>query len=398
MSRTAYAWALVALLWVVAALNYLDRQVIFSVLPLIKADVHASDVQLGLLATAFLWVYGALSPFGGYLADRLGRKPVILAGLLIWSAVTFLTGHATTYGQLVAARALMGISEAFYLPGALALIADYHSERTRSLATGLHQSGLYTGLILGGAGGGWMGQHYGWRAAFIVLGAIGILYGGVLALALRPPRVEASGTRERRRIDWRRMMASRAFLVLVIANALASISYWCVYTWLPLHLFERFHMSLAQAGFTATFYIQAASFIGIVAGGILADAWRRRQPRARVFTQSIGLAAAGPFLILAASAYSLWLLIPALVLFGLGRGFFDCNLMPVVCEVVDEDVRATAYGVLNCTSCFAGGAIAAAAGALKETVGLGGAIQFTGLLVLVAAALLITIRVRPNQT
>ena len=178
-------WLLVALLWVVALLNYLDRQVIFSLFPLLQKDLGATDIQLGLTSTVFLWVYGFLSPFAGYLADRFGRARIIIVSLLVWSVVTWLTGMARNMTELLIARALMGISEACYLPAALALIVESHSERTRSLAAGVHQSGLYTGMILGGAWGGWMGDHYGWRPVFTLLGLMGIGYFVLLWFVLR---------------------------------------------------------------------------------------------------------------------------------------------------------------------------------------------------------------------
>jgi len=142
MKKTHYAWALVALLWVVAMLNYLDRQVIFSLFPPLQKEFNVTAAQLGLLSTFFLWVYGIVSPLGGFLADRYSRKKIIILSLAVWSAVTWLTGHVTSFNQLLGARALMGVSEACYIPAALALIADHHGERTRSLATGLHQSGI----------------------------------------------------------------------------------------------------------------------------------------------------------------------------------------------------------------------------------------------------------------
>jgi len=154
MRPARYAWLVVVLLWVVALLNYVDRQVIFSVFPLLKADLQFSDVQLGLLSTIFLWIYGVLSPVAGFLGDRFGRKPVIVASISMWTIVTWATGHARNFEQLILTRALMGLAEACYLPAGLALIADYHGKNTRSLATGLHQSGLYAGVAVGGAAGG----------------------------------------------------------------------------------------------------------------------------------------------------------------------------------------------------------------------------------------------------
>ena len=187
MKSSRAAWLVVGLLWVVAMLNYLDRQVIFSLFPPIRADLKATDFQLGLLGAAFLWVYGLLSPFSGYLADKYDRVKVILVSLFVWSAVTWLTGHARGFNELLFARGLMGISEAAYLPAALALIADYHKPATRSLATGIHQSGLYAGIALGGVFGGWMGEHYGWRAAFASLGLVGVAYAVVLLFFLKAP-------------------------------------------------------------------------------------------------------------------------------------------------------------------------------------------------------------------
>ncbi len=280
MKVMRYAWLLIALLWVVALLNYLDRQVIFSLFPPLQKKFSVSATQLGLLSTFFLWVYGAISPLGGFLADRYSRKKIIIISLVVWSAVTWLTGHVTSFNQLLGARALMGISEACYIPAALALIADHHGERTRSLATGLHQSGIYLGVIFGGWFGGWMGEHYGWRPAFTLLGVIGVGYALVLIVGVReaPPAVAAEPSGERNSTERLRFLTAlaelfgmRNFVLLGTAAMLSSIAGWIVMTWLPLYLYERFQMSLAGAGFSATFWIQAAAFAGILGGGWLAD-------------------------------------------------------------------------------------------------------------------------------
>jgi len=404
VSGKHYKWILVALLWVVALLNYLDRQVIFSVFPLLKADLKVSDVQLGFLGTAFLWVYGLLSPCGGYIADRFGRRRVILLSLAVWSAVTWWTGHSHGYNELLVARALMGVSEACYLPAALALIADYHDDQSRSKATGLHQSGLYAGIALGGGAGGWMGDRYGWRAAFVVLGIVGLVYALVLAFGLKESPQKASPQRDKQPGDETpfgtaigELMSSRPFLVVVGVNSLVSTAYWCVYTWLALYLFERFQMSLTVAGFSSTFYIQVASFGGILLGGWIADGWARSDAKGRALTQTIGLAAAGPFLFLVGTTGSQWVLLPCLVLFGLGRGFYDCNLMPVLCQIVPANLRATAYGVLNCTSCLVGGGMALAGGVLKDWIGLGAALQISAMMLMAAGVWLLTLDLSTRQ-
>ncbi len=394
MSQATFRWLVVAVLWVVAVLNYVDRQVIFSVFPLLSADLGLSSLQLGLLSTVFLWVYGALSPFAGFVADRMGRARLIGISLLVWSAVTLATGFSTSFVQLIIARGLMGVSEACYLPAALARIAESHGPRTRSLAVGLHQSGLYLGLVIGGAVGGWAGQHYGWRAAFVVLGGFGLIYFFVMTAFFRGDRVNAapSATPGAFMAAVRELMQLPGFRTLTLVFTATAIANWLVYTWLPLFLYERFHMSLAEAGFTATFYIQVASFAGIVAGGWLTDRFSVRFKRARLIMQSVGVVAAGPFLFLLAFTESRAVLILALVLYGLGRGLYDCNTMPVLCQIARDDLRSTGYGIFNFAGCIAGGALAALAGGLKDALGLGAAFQLAGMVLLAAGGLLLTIR------
>lgn len=391
MSPSRYAWLAVALLWVVACLNYLDRQVIFSLFPLIRTEMKLDDLQLGLLSTVFLWIYGFASPLGGFLSDRLGRRKVIILSLLIWTTVTLLTGYVRDFNQLLAARALMGLSEACYLPAALALISELHGGGRQSLATGIHQTGLYAGMAFGGVVGGWMGEYHGWRSPFIVLGAIGLAYVVFLVKGLRSepgaqgPASSRSGTFS---ASLREVFRLPGFIGMLMVFTAFSIANWMVYTWLPLFIFERFKMSLASAGFSATFYLQVASFGGILAGGWLADRWIRSTVRGRVFTQMAGVIVAAPFLFLVGWTDSVVILIAAIVAFGVGKGFYDCSTMPVLAQVARPEVRATGFGVFNFFSCLAGGAMAAAAGALKPLIGLAGAFQFSAVLLLASAALL----------
>jgi predicted MFS family arabinose efflux permease len=395
MKRSLHPWLLVALLWVVIAVNYLDRQAIYSVFPLIKSDLHLSDAELGLVSAAFIWVYGIVSPLAGYLSDRWGRRRVIVASLAIWSLVTWMTGHAHSFGSLVSIRGVMGLSEACYLPAALALIADVHSGKSVSRATGLHQSGIYAGIVLGGVGGGWLGEHYGWRFAFTVLGVFGVCYAAVLIAIFR--RTGGTEKRDRRAAPRFRpaigeLLHVPGFASIVLVFSAFAIANWAVYTWLPVYFYEKFSASLASAGFSATFYLQAASVAGVIAGGWLADGWAARRSRARVLVQAIGTLAASPCLFLAGFTSSEIVVVAMLVLFGLGKGLYDANTMPVLAQVARSDLRATGYGIMNCAGCLAGGFAAVAAGLVKDALGLGFVFQIAGVILLGAVILLLRIR------
>lgn len=395
----AHAWAIVVLLLFVWMLNYLDRQVVFTIFPLLQAAMHLSTLELGVLGTAFLWVYALSSPWAGFLADRFGRRTLICLSLLLWSATTALSGCAETFHQLVVLRGLMGVCEACYLPAGLALIAAFHGPRTRSRAVSLHYSGTYIGTVLGGGLGGWIGAAWGWRSVFLIFGGIGAGYALVLLLLLREPArqvEEEPAARARLEDAVRTILPTPGYLRLVAVFAIASISDWAIYAWMPLYLFESFHLSLARAGFAATFYIRAGGLGGLLAGGLLADHWAARSPRARTHTQCAGLLLAAPCLMAAGAAGTPLLLYGAMLLFGFGKGMYDGNTMPVMCEGIPSHLRATAFGLLNLAGTFAGGAIAIFAGAMKSSIGLNGTFLLCGMLLLLGAAITATIRMRPG--
>lgn len=383
-------WLLVALLWGVALLNYLDRQVIFSQFPLLERDLHASSLELGMVGAAFLWVYGLCSPFAGFWADRWGHARTILLSLLVWSVATGITAHVHSMRMLLASRMLMGLSEAFYLPAALAMIVSAHGPATRSLATGIHQSGLYTGIILGGAWGGWMGQEYGWRPTFTLLSAVGVGYGLVLFALLR----RVNGQSKEGGV-WRALGAvarTHGFVWLTLAFGAISVANWIIYTWLPLFLNERFHLSLKEAGFTATFYVQAPSFAGMFASGILADRLSLRYPAARVWIQIAGLALTAPLLVLLGMTHSYGFLVAVLIGIGILRPWFDVNAMPVLRQLVPQSMCATGYGLLNMIGCLAGGVSASLAGLIKDRYGLATAYETAALVLLAGVIALLRLR------
>jgi predicted MFS family arabinose efflux permease len=383
---------------VVALLNYLDRQVIFSLLPLLRTDLQLTDGQIGLLGAAFLWVYSFCSLFAGWTAQRFGHRRIILWSLCAWSGVTALTGLATGFAGLAATRAAMGITEAFYIPAGLALVAAAHSGKYRSRAVSLHQSGIYFGILLGGGPGAWAGANFGWRNVFFVLGLIGIGYSLLLFRALpEDKQTEAAGAPDYLAAA-RSIFRAPGFVPIFAVFAAISFANWMVATWMPLYLYDRFQFNLQNAGYSATIFTQVAGLLGMLLGGWVADRVSQRHGRGRLFTQTAGLLFGAVFLIATGAAATAVVLLGSLFLYSFGRGIYDCNVMPVLCDVVEERERSTAYSLLNFAGTFVGGIAAYGAGALRAVIGIDGALLAAGVIVLVSAALLLRVPAAPGQT
>ncbi len=368
--RLPRAWLIVGVLWVVAALNYLDRIMITTMRDSLTQAVPMTDAQFGLLTSVFLWVYGLLSPFAGFLADRFNRSRLIVFSLLVWSLLTWLTGHARSFEELVVVRALMGVSEAAYLPAALALIADYHRGSTRSLATGIHMTGLSVGTGLAGIGG-WVAERHGWSAAFDVFGLFGIAYAVGLLFVLRDPPRESgvvTSTAEQPRLGQAltSLFSSGSFLLLLAFWGLLALAGWAVMGWMPTFFKEQFKLDQGAAGISATSFLAVAMFAGKLVGGAWADHWSRVNDRARILVPAIGLFIAAPATLLVANTGMLALAIAGLSIYGFTRVFSDANLMPILCQVSDSRYRATGYGVLNMFSCIVGGLTVYVGGVLRD--------------------------------
>ena len=358
-----YAWFVVALLAPVALLNYLDRQMLATMKASMVGDIPsiANRADWGLVLGSFKWTYALLSPFGGYIADRVSKRHVVGLSLFVWSLVTWWTGHVTSFHEMIAVRGLMGVSEAFYMPAALALIADYHPGTTRSRAIGVHQVGIYLGQICGGfAGYVADSPEHGWRWAFSTCGLVGVIYAIPLLLLLknheRPTRdgAVAEATRERTGIVGG-LLGNRDFILLVLYFTLPAIAGWVVRDWMPDILREKFSLGQGKAGVSAILYVQIASIVGVLIGGTLADRWMRRTARGRIFTSAIGMLLFLPALFGVGNASTLTVAVMGLVAFGLGWGFFDCNNMPILCQVARPELRATGYGIMNLVSISCGG-------------------------------------------
>jgi len=392
------AWLAVGLLFVVAVLNYLDRSMITTMRVSVLKEIPMSEAQFGLLTSAFLWVYGLLSPVAGYLADRYDRKKVILWSLFVWSAVTWLTSKAQTFDQLLLTRVLMGVSEAFYVPAALAMISEHHGKATRSLATGLHQAGLFAGQSLGFVGG-MLAESHSWTTAFDWLGVFGMGYALLLMLLLsNPPRAEVGPAAGEEPLGLggglRGMFGQASFRRALTYWSLMGIVSWLVVGWLPTYYQERFELTQTQAGLFATAYLYPLSFAGVIAGGLIADRWSKRHPRGRILLPVVGMLIAAPFVFGATLAPAVPVAALLFSVYAFTRAFCDANMMPILCMIVDDRYRATAYGIFNLTSTVIGGLAIYAGGVLRDArIDLSNIYRFAAVTMLFCAWMLW--RVRP---
>lgn len=396
-NKKFYPWLVVALLWVVALLNYMDRQMLSTMQDAMKLDIVELQKAeaFGALMAVFLWIYGFVSPFAGVVADRVSRKKLVVGSLFVWSAVTYLMGYASDFTQLYWLRALMGVSEALYIPSALSLIADWHEGKSRSLAIGIHMTGLYVGQAVGGFGAT-IAATFSWHSTFYWFGIIGVAYSVVLALLLHDkPKTAAiaspdPATLMKKESLWRGLsvvLSTWAFWVILIYFAVPSLPGWATKNWLPTLFAENLGLEMAQAGPMSTITIAASSFVGVLLGGVLSDKWVLRNIRGRIYTSAIGLGMTIPALVLLGFGHSVVAVVGAGMLFGIGFGMFDANNMPILCQIISAKYRATAYGVMNMVGVFAGAAVTQLLGKWTDGGNLGMGFAVLGGIVIVALVL-----------
>lgn len=401
----AYPWIVVGLLWVVALLNYMDRQMLSTMREAMQIDIAEleSAVNFGRLMAIFLWIYGCISPFAGAIADRISRKWLIIGSLAVWSGVTLAMGFCTTYNQIYVLRALMGISEALYIPAGLSLIADYFTGSSRSLAVGIHMTGLYLGQAVGGFGAT-IAAAFSWQQTFLCFGIVGVAYAALLAIMLEDRRNEKSecgpdaAEPPAKEPVWKSfalIFSNISFWTILFFFAASSLPGWSTKNWLPTLFAESLGIPMSQAGPLSTITIAVSSFFGVLIGGSLSDNWVRKNIRGRIYTSAIGLAMMIPALVFIGLGSGLVSAIGAGVCFGVGYGMFDTNNMPILCQFVSSRHHATAYGIMNMTGVFFGALITQVLGrwADKGNLGLG----FTLMAAALGIALLLQLTVlRPT--
>ncbi|MVZ64699.1 MFS transporter [Sphingobacterium sp. DK4209] len=395
------SWLIVGLLFIIAMLNYIDRTMITTMRTSIVDSIPMSDAEFGLLTAVFLWVYGFFSPFAGYLADRYSRSRVILFSLFVWSLVTWMTSYASTFNELLITRALMGISEACYIPAALALIMDYHKGPTRSLATGVHMAGIMLGQSLGFVGG-WLAENHTWNYAFTIFGIFGMCYALAMIFLIKDvPKAaitaDSNTVPKVRFVDSLKVLISnRSFLFIVAFFGFISIVGWLIVGWLPTYFQEKFSLTQTQAGVYSTGYVFTAAIFGVLFGGMVTDIWSKKNSKARIYMPFIGLCIAAPAIFMANYSYILSISILCFILYSFCKSFVDTNTMPILSMVVEEKYRATGYGILNFCGTLVGGLGLYFGGALRDSnIDLHTIFQFaSGMIILSAVSLLF---IKPNQ-
>lgn len=384
-----YKWVLLAMLWGVVFFNYADRQALAAVIPLLRGEWHLTPVEEGMLGSAFAWTYGLCSPLAGRLVDRIRRRVALLGGFQIWSAICTATAFAPALTPLLALRAAEGLGETAYFPASVSLISDYHGESTRSRALGIHQTGVYVGTIGGTTLAALLAQRYGWRSPFLVFGLLGIALGVILFAFIREPERRERAAREPFLDVMKTIVATPAALALLLAFVCANAVAAVLLFWMPTYIHDHFAQSLALSGFAATFFAQAGSFAGALAGGWWADLAKRRMPGGRMIVQGVGLALGIPFVVLVGATHSLSIASIAFVGWGFFKGMYDANIFASMFDVTPATIRGTVVGVMNLAGwLFGAGTAPVVIGYIAQKTSLATAISSAALVYGVGAVLL----------
>lgn len=402
MNRSRYSWFVIGMLWCICFFDYADRWGISALFPLLKKELHLTPVQLGLLGSVSAWVYGLGAPFAGFVVDRVHRKTAILGGLFVWSGITTAAVISHSFHHLLWFMAALGAAVTIYVPSAMSMISDYHGRATRSRAMGVHQTAVYVGTIGGGFLAGLIGERYGWRWSFIMFGVLGAILGSILLGLLREPQrgaadlEDGSANPQTHQLGGvpvgatiKMILGTPTAVLLMGAFMCANFVALVLLAWMPNFLYEKFHMSVAMAGLSATLFAQVTSMVGSPLGGWLADIFRRRHVGGRVLIQAIAVFCGAPFVFFCGRAGTMTGVIVALTAWGLFKGLYDANIFASVFDVIPPQVRGTAAGFINMMGWLGGGAAPVVVGFVAQRIGASRAISLSSF-VYVAAGILLT--------
>jgi MFS family permease len=403
MNHDRYKWYVVGMLWSICFFDYVDRWGISALFPLLKREMHLTLSQLGLLASVSAWIYGLGAPFAGYVVDRIRRKTAILGGLFIWSGVTAAATVSHSFRHLLWFMAALGVTVTVYMPAAMSMISDYHGRATRSRAMGIHQTAVYVGTIGGGFLAGLIGQRYGWRWSFIIFGGLGVILGLILIGLLREPErgaadmEEGGATPEAQPLEkvpvgksLKLILGTPTAVLLMGAFMCANFVALVLLAWMPNFLYDKFHMSVAMAGLSATLFAQVASMVGSPLGGWFADVFRRHRVGGRVLVQALAVFCGAPFVFFCGRAGSMLGVIVTLTAWGLFKGLYDANIFASVFDVIPPQVRGTAAGFINMMGWLGGGAAPVVVGFVAQRIGASPAISLASVVYVLAGILLTT--------
>jgi MFS family permease len=372
---------LVAFMWFAYFLNYCDRQAVFSMFPSLKSDLNMSDQQLGLTGAAFLWVYAVGCPIAGILGDRWSKRFMVVLSLVLWSLITAATGLSRSGEILLSLRGAMGISEALFMPTAIALTANAFSPALRSRAISVLTTAQIAGTIVGSWFGGWMAHQGRWREAFFILGAVGLLYAVPYLLFLR--RIDEAGfevtEKKFRTSSIVPLFFVRSFLVLCIVFPVFVFGLWLLYGWFPTFLHDKFSLNQADAAFNAAMFLQGSTAIGLISGGFLADWLYRYSTASRMWLMVASLVFCAPCLHTLGNSDTLTATRVSAAAFGLFSGWLMGNIFPAAFEVVTSHSRASAVGILNFCGAMMSGFATLFGGMWKSTLGIDRLLTWTAL-------------------
>ena len=392
-----YKWEVLALLWMAYLLNQADRQVFNTVLPAIRDALSLTDTSIGLIATIFNLCYACMVPLGGLAGDRLSRKWVVTIAILFWSVATMFTGLASGVVMLILLRSVAtGGGEAFFGPANYSLLGQYHTD-TRARAMSIHQTAYYVGVILAGWLAGYIADRLGWEYSFIIFGAVGVVWGIIMAIRLKDKKQETpaeEGKVEKVGIldGFKVVFTTPTALMLTIGFSGLIFVITGFMTWVPAYLQEEFGQSQAASGFNSMFYTYLAAFIGVLLAGSLSDKFAAKTNKARMLLQAFGLIVGSVFLFIMGKSTTLWVLYLSFAGWGFFRAFFDANTYTVLYDVTPSRLHASCSSAMITTG-FAVGALAPVVlGAMKQSLGsLSATFPVLGIIWVVCGVLMIIV-------
>ncbi len=331
------------LIFSISIFNYIDRYILYSVFPLIKTDLRLSDTQLGFLASAFMLVYTAVSPFMGFIGDKVKRPIVIGTSAILWSISTFAGGLVSSFKQLSFCRSMVGIGEAGYGTVSPSYLAEWFRKEVRARVLSIYALAIPAGSAIGYLLGGWLGQKYGWREAFFIVAFPGIILGSLAYLLKESP--EREKRQEISFSDYKKLLSNRTYLLIAASQAIGTFSVGGLSAWMPTYFVRNWHMSVAEAGFKFGAITVAAGILGNLAGGFLADFMRRYTKRSYFIVGYITFFLSAPFAVLSLVASDLN---TSLFCIFLAEFFIFMHSGPyhaAIVEITPSNVRSMAFAL-----------------------------------------------------